>query len=123
MWPRLRAAASAFEISTVVEGPVTGELGAGGLASQAGLDARPARPAVTRHVIVGDAIGDALIAEGRHQPIEQGGGVVPLDSRSQTALMAAVGVSEEFGVAGQSTNPLQQAEWVVAIGAGQPHCA
>ena len=114
---RLSAGAASFTVLTVVEPPITAELGAGGVAGQAGPDARPARLAMALHVIVSDAIGDALIAQGLHEPIKQSGGVVPLNGGGKTVLAAAVAMHEKFGLAGQTTNAMQQSDCVIAIGA------
>jgi hypothetical protein len=59
------------------------------------------------HVIVGDAIGDALIAEGLHQPVEDTGGVVPFNGGSDTVLAAASTPSKKFRIASQATDAMQ----------------
>jgi len=114
---RLSAGRRPFAVSTVVEPPVAVQLGAGGVAGQAGPDARPARLAMALHVIVSDAIGDALIAQGLHQPIKQSGGVAPFNGGGKTVLAAAVAMHEKFGLAGQTTNAIQQSDCIIAIGA------
>jgi hypothetical protein len=59
------------------------------------------------HVIVSDAIGDTLIAQGLDQPIKQGGGVVPLNGGGQTVLAATVGWSEKVGLASETADAVQ----------------
>src|SRR6202040_160228 len=73
--------------------------------------------AMALHVIVSDAIGDALIAQGLDQPIKQSGGVAPFNGGGKTVLAAAVAMHEKFGLAGQTTNAMQQSDCVIAIGA------
>ena len=45
------------------------------------VNVAPGRPAMPLHVIVGDRIGDALIAQSGHQPIEHNSGVAMPDCR------------------------------------------
>ena len=62
-------------VAAAMEMPVALELGATGALAKLLVDVRPWRPPMLLHVIVGDLIRDALIAESGHQPIEHGRGV------------------------------------------------
>ena len=64
-----------------MEVPVGLELGATDTLAELLVDVAPGRPAVPIHVIVGDRIGDALIAQSGHQPIEHDSGVAITDCR------------------------------------------
>jgi hypothetical protein len=55
---------------------------------------------------VGDAIGNALIAEGLHQPVEDTGGVVPFDGGSDTVPAAASTPSKKFRIACQTADAM-----------------
>ena len=55
--------------------PVALELGAGGAVGKFVVDVVPSHIAVLLHVVVGDLIRDALVAESCDQPIEDGRGV------------------------------------------------
>jgi hypothetical protein len=78
-------------------------------------DTRPTRFAMALHVVVSDAIGDALIAQSLDQPVKQSTGVVPLDGGGQTVLAAAVVPSENFRIACQAADPMHEIEGVVAV--------
>src|ERR1700730_15171383 len=70
------------DVSTIVELPVGLQLGATGATIKALLDAAPGRPAVLLHVVVGDLVRDALVAESRHQPIKHRSGIAAADRRT-----------------------------------------
>jgi hypothetical protein len=61
-------------VFAAMEMPVALELGATGSLGELMVNVVPRRPAVPRHVVVGDLIGDALVAhnQSRQQPIEHG---------------------------------------------------
>ena len=67
----LGAGAAELVVPAAVEMPVALQLRASGAATELGLDIMPLRAAVSLHVVVGHAIRDALVAQRRHQPIEQ----------------------------------------------------
>ena len=68
-------------VSAAMEMPVGLELGATDTAAELLVDVAPGRPAMPLHVIVGDRIGDALIAQSGHQPVEHNSGVAMPDCR------------------------------------------
>jgi hypothetical protein len=68
-------------VSAAMEMPVGLELGATDTSAELLVDVAPGRPAVPLHVIVGDRIGDALIAHSGHQPIEHDSRVAVPDCR------------------------------------------
>jgi hypothetical protein len=68
-------------VAAAMEMPVGLELGASDTLAELLVDVAPRRPAMPRHVIVGDLIGDALVAQSGHQPIEHDGGVAVPDRR------------------------------------------
>jgi hypothetical protein len=114
---RLATGRGGLAVAAVVEGPVAVELRAGRFAGQAGLDSGPACLAMALHVIVSDAIGDALIAQGLHQPVEDTGGVAPFNGRGNTVPAAASTPSKKFRIACQTADAMQQSDGVIAIGA------
>jgi hypothetical protein len=64
-----------------MEMPVALELGATDTLVELLFNVAPRRPAMPLHVLVGDLIGNALIAQSGHQPIEQDSGVAMPDCR------------------------------------------
>ncbi len=60
---RLGAGSAELLVCTAVEVPVALELGAGGTLGKFLVDIVPLHIAVLLHVVVGDLIGDALVAE------------------------------------------------------------
>ena len=68
-------------VAAAMEMPVALELGATGTLAEVLVDVAPLRPVMSLHVIVGDLIGDALIAQSCHQPIEHDSGVAMPDCR------------------------------------------
>jgi hypothetical protein len=52
-----------------------------------------------------------------HQPIEQGSGIVPFNGGRQTVLAATIELSEKVGLTGETTDPVQKSDWVLAISA------
>jgi hypothetical protein len=63
---------ASFVIAAAFELPVALELGAG-RRFQPGLDRPPGRAAMSGHVISGDLVRDALIAESFDRPIKNAG--------------------------------------------------
>ena len=68
-------------VSAAVEMPVAFELGASGTSGNLGVDIGPSGPPVPFHVVGGDLVRDALVAQSRNQPIKQRRGVVAPDGR------------------------------------------
>ena len=68
-------------VSAAMEMPVGLELGATDTAAELLVNVAPGRPAMSLHVIVGDRIGDALVAQSGHQPVEHNSGVAMPDRR------------------------------------------
>ena len=71
----LGAGSAALVVPAAVEMPVALELWASGLAATLASISAHWRPAVPLHVFLGDLVRDALVAQRRHQPIEQRRGV------------------------------------------------
>src|SRR4029077_5198865 len=67
---------------TIMEMPVILQLGATRTTIQTLLDLLPRRPAMLFHILVGNLVRDALIADGGHQPIEHRTGVSIADCGS-----------------------------------------
>jgi hypothetical protein len=65
--------------------PVGAEPGAGGGISQARLNVRPGRRAMLVHVVLGDAVGYSLKAEGRQQPVKNRRRVAEGDGSDQAS--------------------------------------
>src|SRR5262249_11328098 len=68
-------------VPAVVEVPVALQFGTSGTL-KALVDLPPRRPSMLFHILVGDVVRDALIADCGHQPIEHGTGVSSADCRS-----------------------------------------
>jgi hypothetical protein len=64
-----------------VKMPVAGELRAAWSPTQIARNRLPGGPAVAFHIIKGDLVGDALVAQYRDQPIEQRGRIPGADRR------------------------------------------
>jgi hypothetical protein len=64
-----------------MEMPVGLELGATDTLAELLVNVAPGRPAMSLHVLVGDRIGDALVAQSCHQPVEHNSGVAMSDRR------------------------------------------
>src|SRR6185437_17035029 len=60
---------------------VAREFWAGRTSGNLGVDIGPAGPPVALHVLGGNLVRDALVAQSRYQPIEQRRGVVAPDGR------------------------------------------
>jgi hypothetical protein len=85
------------EIRSVM--PVGLELGAAGSLAELLVDVVPDRSPVFLHVVMRHLIGDALIAQTCHQPIEHDGGVAIADRRLdlvslRSARMSSIKVAE-----------------------------
>src|SRR3984893_310686 len=76
---RLGAGPADLVVPAIMEVPVALELGTAGAAAELLLNVAPRRPAMPLHVIVGDLIRDALVAQTRHEPVEHGRRVVVPD--------------------------------------------
>ena len=68
-------------VPATMEMPIGLELGATDPLAELLVDVAPGRPAMSLHVRVGDRIGDALVAQSCHQPVEHNGGVALSDRR------------------------------------------
>ena len=64
-----------------MEVPIAFELGASGTGGKLAVDVGPLGSTVPIHVLGGDLVRDALVAQSRNQPIEQRCGVVAPDGR------------------------------------------
>jgi len=68
-------------VPAAMEMPVALQLGTSGAPTKALLDLPPRRSTVLFHVVVGDLVRDALVAQSRHQPVKDGAGVAVADRR------------------------------------------
>jgi hypothetical protein len=79
----LGTGAAALFVLAAMEMPVALELGATDTVAELLVHLVPRRSPAFLHVVIGDRIGDALVAQGGHQPVEHNSGVAmpdrPLD--------------------------------------------
>src|SRR5258708_6179384 len=73
---------AALFVSAAMEMPVALEFGATDTLAELLVDVVPGRSPVFLHVVVGNLIRDALVAQSGHQPIEHGRRVAVPDRRS-----------------------------------------
>src|SRR5258708_15236228 len=92
--PRIGARAGTLDIAAAAERRIGHELRAQIRALDTRSNIRPRGVAVARDVALRHTVSDALVAELRHQPTEQGRGIVPPNG-SQHAV-APVGVVQMF---------------------------
>ena len=78
----LGAGPAGFFVAAAVEMPVALELGAPDASTELLVNVGPGRSPVLLHVVVGNLIGDALVAQRCHQPIEHGADVAVADRGS-----------------------------------------
>ena len=116
MWRGSAQVRQLLYVSAVLEPPITVELGAGGITGKARVDAGPARLPMSLHVVVGDTVGDALIAQGLDQPLEQAGSIMSLNSSGEAVLAASSAVNDKFGIACQAADAVHEIDRVIAIG-------
>ena len=104
-------------VSTAVEVPVALQLGARDTSGKFSVDIVPPHIAVLLHVIVGDLICDALVAERCDQPVENGCGVALSDCRPDI-LSIEVGANPINQVSGPSktANAVNQAHRMLDFG-------
>ena len=94
--------------------PVALEFWAGGTGGNLGVDIGPSGPTVPFHVLGGDLVRDALVAQSRNQPIEQRRGVVAPDGR-RNSLGPQVGanVIDQAGRARQAADTVHHPNSVI----------
>jgi hypothetical protein len=68
---RLGAGVPGLVVPAAVKMPVAFELRAGWLSTQVACDDPPGGLAMALHIVEGDLVGDALVAQYRDKPIEQ----------------------------------------------------
>ena len=73
-----------FIVPATVKMPVAFEFWTGGTGRNLGVDIGPSGPTVPIHVLGGDLVRDALVAQSPNQPIEQRRGVVAPDGRGNS---------------------------------------
>jgi hypothetical protein len=78
----LGTGAAGLAVAAAMKMPVALELGATDALAELLVNVAPGRSPVFRHVVVGDLIGDALVAHRCQQPIEHGRGVAAPDAGS-----------------------------------------
>ena len=94
--------------------PVAFEFWAGGTGGNLGVDIGPCRTTVPFHVLGGDLVRDALIAQSRHQPIEQRRGVVAPDGRGNAfGPQVGANVVDQAGGARQATDTVHHPNSVI----------
>jgi hypothetical protein len=101
----LGAGSARLVVPAAVEIPVALKLGAAGVAGQRGFNLVPAHSAVLVHVARSHPVGNALVAQSCHQPVEQGWRVVLLDRSTNGAVISA-DLIDEVGRSSQATNPM-----------------
>src|SRR5580704_6341680 len=75
---------AALLITAIVEMPVRSELRTEWHCGKFRLDVSPVGATVLHHVTAGDAVGDSLVAERCHEPVEQDAGIVVPDGGGNT---------------------------------------
>jgi len=99
-------------VTAAMEIPVALKLGTAGLVGQRGFNLVPAYPAVLVHVVRSDPVGNALVAQPRHQPVEQPRRVVSVDRSAKGAVFSA-DLVDEVGRSSQATDPMNQSGGMV----------
>ena len=99
-----------------MEPPVALQPGATNTVTELLLNVVPCRPAMPLHVIVGDLIRDALVAQTRHEPIKHGRGVAGLiAARTFSARRSARISSSKVGdPARPQTAWISRTAWLIA---------
>ena len=98
-------------VAAAMEMPVALELGATDAAAELLVNVAPRRSPVFLHVVVGNLIGDALVAQSGHQPIEHGDRVAVPD-RCSHFISCKVGsnVVDQSRRTGETANCVNSAE-------------
>ena len=97
----LGAGEPALVVPAVVKVPVASELRAAWPSAQGAFDHMPRREAVAVHKVLGDLVGNALVAQGRDEVIEQGRRIPVADSLPQVFPVGPeTGLVDEGGGAG-----------------------
>jgi hypothetical protein len=110
----LGAGVPALVVPAVVKMPVAFELRAARGAAQIACNDLPGCPAVALHVVEGDLVGDALVAQYRDKPIEQRGRIPGADGRMNAfGLERFTGISDKRGRASEVANPQDQLRGVI----------
>ena len=94
--------------------PIACEFWAGGTAGDLGVDIGPSGPPVAFHVLGGNLVRNALVAQSRNQPIKQRRGVVPPDGR-RNSLGPQVGANiiDQAGRARQAADTVHDPNSVI----------
>ena len=103
----LGAGSARLVVPAAVEIPVALKLGAAGVVGQRRFDFVPTHPAVLVHVARSHPVGNALVAQPCHQPVEQGWRVALLDRSAKGAVFGA-NLIDEVGRPGQAADPMNQ---------------
>ena len=100
-----------------MEVPIALELGASGTGGNLGVDVGPLGPTVAFHVLGGDLVRDALVAQSRHQPIEQRRGVVAPDGRGNAfGPQVGANVVDQASRARQAAHTMHDPDRVIDCG-------
>ena len=101
-------------VSAAVKMPVAFEFWAARTGGNFGVDIGPSGPTVAFHVLAGDLVRDALVAQSRNQPIKQRRGVVAPDSR-RNSLGPQVGTNiiDQAGRARQAAHTVHHSNSVI----------
>jgi hypothetical protein len=117
-----RTGARALVIPAVVEMPVALKLGAGWGSCEVPGDVVPGGPAVSRHIIVGNPVRNALKAQGCGQPIKQCCCVMLADRLDDTMLLElGLEVFDERWRSGEPADSADHAGRVIQSGGSVRH--
>jgi len=84
----LGAGATCLVVPAAMELPIALQLGAAGLVGQSVFNVVPPNAAVLVHVARSHPVGNALVAQPCHQPVEQRGCIVVRDGRANCAVIS-----------------------------------
>ena len=94
--------------------PIACEFWASGTGGNLDVDIGPLGATVALHVVGGDLVRDALVAQSRNQPIEQRRGVVAPDGRGNAfGPQVGANVVDQAGQARQATDPVHHLNSVI----------
>src|SRR5205823_6093951 len=113
----LGAGSAELGISAAMEMPVALELGAGDALGKFLVDVLPLDITVLLHIVVGDLIRDALVAESCDQPIEDRRGIALSHCCSDTISMkVGANLVDQTSRTGQTANSVDHADRMVDCG-------
>ena len=114
---RLGAGLAQLGVVAGVKVPVALELGARGASGKFLVDIVRSHIAMLLHVIEGDLIRDALVAESRHQPIEDRRGVALSHCcPDTTSIKVGANVVDQVRGTGETADPVDQSHRMIDRG-------